>query len=1209
MLMKRLTILLLVLLGTFNSFSQPDTIDQRIFVIGDAGELHGNHHPVIDWLSTHVNWNDEKNTVLFLGDNIYPLGLPLEGDPTHDISKKIIDYQINLVKGKKARGIFIPGNHDWMNGKQGGWAQVVNQQDYINSLNQKNIEAWPHNGCPGPIELVLSDKVVLALLDSQWFLHVHDKPGPGSNCESKTLEEFQTELSEIAAAHPNQLLIVALHHPPYTYGVHGGSYTLKEHIFPFTALSPNLYIPLPIIGSIYPITRGLFGSIQDVGHPLYRTMAGTLKEAVKNHPNTIFVAGHDHSLQLIMKDSVPYIVSGAGVKSTRAKEGKDKIFSDLNLGFSLLEVWKSGKVDVKFYNINSKDITTPTFASSLKTIQAVTKPATLDTTRPIFDPYVVVAANPKLKGNGFKHFMVGKNYRKEWTEPVRLEVLDMSKELGGLTPTKQGGGKQTKSLRVVDGSGREWALRSVEKDPTNAIPPDLRQTFARDIVRDGISASYPYGSLSIEPLSKAAGVPFLHNRLVYLPDDPRLDRFRADFKNMMALMEERLPPGVEKGDNTDEMILKMMKDNDDHVDQKAVLRARLLDNFVMDLDRHEGQWIWATRDTGKGKIYYPIPKDRDQVFYTNQGLLPKFVRKPWFAPELQGFSAKAYNIKTFNKATRNFDRTFLNELTADQWQHQIDTFLSTMTDAVIEEAMSKQPQEIRRFSAAKIAETMKERRKYLGEEMMEYYRFISKIVIITGSNQREKFSITKNNDGSVHVVVNKIDKENKLSSKIYDRVFDPSITKELRIFGLHDDDLFLVEGGNTPIKIRVIGGSGNDEFINNSTGQKVRLYDASFEKNKITGTGSFRENIDNDPQVNRYDRLSYKYDFFNPGIKFEYNVDDGVFLGYEVMYTKQGFRKEPYSMRHYISGARAFNTKSLHFRYDADFIKVFQNTDLLIRSDFRAPVNVTNFFGIGNETKFEEDKNGIQYYRARYNFINASVYFRRHLQSWFRLNFGPTFQHFSLDSTENLGRFVNTEFTGIDHESRYGSNTFIGADARMDINSKNNQMIPTRGFVLDMGVRPLFGLNGGSTVVQANMDMRIFMSLASRTRLVLATRFGWGRNYGDYEFPQAMYLGGTDNLRGYRKQRFAGRSMFFNNTELRVRLFDFNTYLFPGSFGILVFNDVGRVWADGESSNDWHVGNGAGIWVAPIRRFVIAAMVGRSKEEKMIPRVSFGFQF
>src|SRR5690606_4765476 len=153
-----------------------------------------------------------------------------------------------------------------------------------------------------------------------------------------------------------------------------------------------------------------------------------------------------------------------------------------------------------------------------------------------------------------------------------------------------------------------------------------------------------------------------------------------------------------------------------------------------------------------------------------------------------------------------------------------------------------------------------------------------------------------------------------------ERTFHPDITKELRIFGLNDDDRFVVEGGSSPIKIRVIGGSGNDVFVNNSSDGKVRLYDATFEKNSVTG--NFRNKMQNDPQVNRYDRLNFKYNFFNPGFKIEYNIDDGLFLGYEMMYTKQGFRKEPYSMRHYISGARAFNTGSLHFRYDADFIKV-----------------------------------------------------------------------------------------------------------------------------------------------------------------------------------------------------------------------------------------------------------------------------------------------
>ncbi len=48
---------------------------------------------------------------------------------------------------------------------------------------------------------------------------------------------------------------------------------------------------------------------------------------------------------------------------------------------------------------------------------------------------------------------------------------------------------------------------------------------------------------------------------------------------------------------------------------------------------------------------------------------------------------------------------------------------------------------------------------------------------------------------------------------------------------------------------------------------------------------------------------------------------------------------------------------------------------------------------------------------------------------------------------------------------------------------------------------------------------------------------------------------------------------------------------------------------DHENSTDWHVGNGAGIWIAPITRFVITASYTRSKEEKGLPLVTFGFQF
>jgi hypothetical protein len=631
----------------------------------------------------------------------------------------------------------------------------------------------------------------------------------------------------------------------------------------------------------------------------------------------------------------------------------------------------------------------------------------------------------------------------------------------------------------------------------------------------------------------------------------------------------------------------------------------------MDFDRHEDQWRWATRDTGKGKLYYAIPRDHDQAFFTSQGIIPRLASKPWFVPEVQGFRARARNIKTFNRPARNFDRYFLTELDEKAWNQYIDTFLNAMTDEVIEGALRLQPREIHDKNMDWVISKLKQRRKYFRDEMIQYHRFISKWVNVVGSNQREQFTISKNDDGSVHVISNKITKEDNVTSRIYERLFDPKVTDEIRIYGLGGEDRFIITGGTSPIKIRIIGGPGNDSFINNGNGGRVLVYDGVYEQNVISGNPGLRNKISSDPQVNRYDRFNFKYDFINPGVTGGYNIDDGLFLGAQLEVTLQGFRKEPYKTRQYISGMRAFNTGALRFRYEGDWVKVFGHHDLVARADIRAPVNVTNFFGLGNETVFDESKpGGDRYYRARYDFIDASIMLRRQLQSWFRIHYGVGLQHFRVEEASNAGKFLSmAPQNGLDPATLYDANTYAGGHFKLDVNSRNNRVMPTRGAVMDVNVRPMVGLNNGNRLLRTDIDLRIYASLFSFPRIVLASRFGWGKNYGDFDFPQAYYLSGTDNLRGYRRDRFGGRSRMYNNTELRFKIADFSTYLFPGAIGFLVFNDVGRVWMDGESSRDWKVGNGVGVWVAPIKRFVIAAHLTRSKEEKALPYISFGFQF
>lgn len=831
---------------------------------------------------------------------------------------------------------------------------------------------------------------------------------------------------------------------------------------------------------------------------------------------------------------------------------------------------------------------------------------------------IALPASPTFKISGSRSFWMGSNYRKEWKMPVKIPIFNLATEKGGLTPIKKGGGKQTRSLKVQDANGKEYTLRSVRKYVTDeALPPDLRGTFAKDLVADGISASYPYAALSIPALSEAADVPHGNPKLVYIPDDPLLDEYREDFANSMAFFEEKLPDSVKKGYDTDEVAEKLKDDNDNDADQQALLRARLLDMFIMDLDRHELQWNWGAYDNEKGKTFYPIPKDRDQAFYISMGLIPSIARWPWIAPQVQGFRSKAININRFNFAARNLDRFFLNAMNEQDWQNATENFLTKMTDDVIEKALNVQPKEIRDISAPAIIQKLKDRRKYFADEMMQYYRFISQFVDITASDKKELFDITRNEDGSVLVQVFKINSEGAASKKMYEREFDPSATKEIRLYGFGGDDKFNIRGTGDKIKIRMIGGNGDDVFENASASGSNNniVYDLRSENNKVVGK-NMRDKISKDSAVNSYDRLYYKYNQVIPFVSANYNSDDGVFLGVSLKVIRQGFRKTPYKTMHQFAINHSLATNAYNFRYYSEFIGALgKNSDLLFDADIKAPNNTINFFGYGNGSLFNKMSPGKhKYYRARFQLGDISLLIRKRFTPWLSVTVGPTFEFYSFDADQNENRFILKTGTGpgengLDAVSLFSNQSFAGGRLTLGIDSRNSKVLSTKGINWQTTVRVLRGMNDISKdITQLNSDLSVYIPLNHNANSTLAIRFGGGHNFDGFEFYQAQFLGGTENLRGYRKYRFAGRSMAYNNIELRIKLGDFRTYLFPGSLGILVFHDAGRVWVDNDTSDEWHTGYGGGFWISPLKRLVITASYTISKEDKL-PLVTLGWQF
>jgi len=317
---------------------------------------------------------------------------------------------------------------------------------------------------------------------------------------------------------------------------------------------------------------------------------------------------------------------------------------------------------------------------------------------------------------------------------------------------------------------------------------------------------------------------------------------------------------------------------------------------------------------------------------------------------------------------------------------------------------------------------------------------------------------------------------------------------------------------------------------------------------------------------------------------------------------------------HSLAVNHAFSTKAWNFRWNSELIGAFgKNTDILFNADVRSPSTTTNFFGYGNSSFFDKgitnpEKKKHKYYRARYSLGDISLLIRQNFGKKVNITIGPTYEYFHLHQDENFSRYINIPPPNVNPTTLYARQSYAGGIFTLNVDTKNNAVLPTRGITWFTSLRVLRGLNDHSyDVTQLRSDFAFFLLLGKS--VILASRFGAGHNFGDFEFYQSQYLGVLDNLRGFRKYRFAGQSMAYNNTELRIAFGQFTSYLFPSGIGMVVFHDIGRVWFDGTTESDkWHSGYGGGIWIAPMKRIVISAMFTASKESKL-PLIGFGWQF
>ncbi|MDE5417137.1 BamA/TamA family outer membrane protein [Labilibaculum sp. DW002] len=1205
--MKRIIIIYIcVLLSAAAVFAQKKDLTQKpsqvlldhsIFFVGDIGEgpiIDAN----IDMLKRQMNEVNEKGTVVFLGNSIskeYAKETVEEidsGDP-HLVSL------LNSVKDFSGELIFIPGEKEWNQGRKHGWEALMNLETFVEDYLDRGDVFLPSGGCPGPIEIDLTDEVVLLIVDSQWWLHLGDKPE--AECGLENTSDFLILLSDAIKRNKNKKIVFASHHPVYSAGNHGG----------------NFAFPGPV--ELY---RKLFGTPQDFAYPFYKQMRYMARKIGVGHDNLISVSAHDNSLQFAKKDGSFFIVSGSGSKSEYVSQKKMDV-ALREVGFTRLNFYSNNEVWLEFWTVgeNGNKEEHLAYREKLYTKDVPTAEDLLEKYKEICfsDSTITIAASQLYKTDSkLKLKFFGTNYRREWETPIQVPVFDIGKEKGGLKIIKRGGGQQTRSLRLEAKDGKQYVLRSVEKYTEKAIPAGLQGTLAAKIVQDGISESYPYAALAVPKMANAVGVYHTNPKIVYVPDDPRLGIYQDNFKNELFLFEERPKGDMSGWDNfgnsksilsTDKLLAKRFKNSDLRIDETAVLRARLFDIFLNDWDRHDDQWRWASFEREGKIIAKPIPRDRDQVFFYSDGVIPKVMRRKWLIPKFQVFDSIVENVVGLGFNARYFDRNFLQSKVKEDWIAMAEELKSKLSDEVIEESVKGLPIEVYEISGLEITAKLKARREQLTDLAEEFYSFLAKDVDVVGTNDQEQFDINWLADGRLKVETHRLSKKGNKKDLLYSRTFKKEETNEVRIFGLDGKDRFELKGNKeNGIKLRIIGGKGKDKFkLKDTKRRNLSLYDKK--KTNIKGKGQFKNKLGKSSEVNNYDRKSFKYDVVSPGVNLNFVSDDGLILGAGVNVKKQGYNKEPYGALHKFIANYAFAYPSVEVKYSGEFREVYRKTDFLTDVHYNTPNFQGYYYGLGNETKNIKSDDD-RYNRIRMARFEFNSSFRRWLGKNHSIAIGAFYQQLKLKATPD--RFV-TDFSNLDNNlnslTDFSTRKYVGLKVSYLWDSRDNKIVPSRGIYWSSSWKYYNGLKDNDRDFQKmETDLRMYLSFGRPQRTILAMRFGAAHNTKGYSFAQANRLGIKSNLRGYRQERFAGDDMVYQNTDLRLRLARFKSYLLNGEFGILGFNDFGRVWVEDEKSNEWHHGYGGGFWLTPYKLMVVTANFSHSVEDDIFS-IEFKYMF
>ena len=841
----------------------------------------------------------------------------------------------------------------------------------------------------------------------------------------------------------------------------------------------------------------------------------------------------------------------------------------------------------------------------LLALSAVPAAAQKPVTRHAGGDSVMATAGTRYAAGGITRFVLGDTYRDLWTTPIRVPVLDLRRFAGGLSPTKTGGGNQTRSLRFVSPDGTEYVFRLVDKDNTS-FPAGFEHTIIQSISRDQVSAHHPAGAVVAAPLLQAAGVLHPTPILAVMPDDSLLGEFRKEFAGALGSVEV-FPTEPAEGPgfagaagiiDSDSLRSLLEKDATLRIDTRAYLTARLMDAMLGDWDRHGGNWKWARMRSTPEARWVPISRDRDKAFITYGGIVAAAGK---LVPNLMTYDARYPAVRGLTWNSLELDRRLLVGVEKPVWDSVAGELRHRITDPMIDAAVAGMPGEYR-HSAPDLAAKLKQRRDRLPEHAGRFYRYLAAGPDIHATDAADRATILRMEDGSVEVRL-----QSGNDPPWFRRRFHPSETDEIRLYLHGGDDRAVVTGTvSRSMPVRLIGGNGTNALIDSSRvggrANQARFYDVGTVTDVEYGPDTLFNRrpwvkADGGPVLPGRDRGAAA----GPVIGVSAPGDVGLVLRAGVRQTRYGFRVRPYAANTVLTAEYATGASAWRLTGSADRRR--EGTPLHFTALARmSELEVINFRGLGNDTPEDTAGTAAGFYRVQHRQWLFQPALALAVGTRSDLTLGPVFQ-FSTTGPER-GSFISTI-------RPYGFGDFGQAGLRLGLylDERDQARDPHSGLLLDLGATWFPGVwDVESAFGSLSAAAAYYYTVPVPLNPILVLRANARKVLGEFPFHQAAFLGGRGSVRVLDRERYAGDALLGGTTELQVPLGTVPLVL-PFDIGVYGFADAGRVYLDGASPGGWHSGAGVGFWIGILNpSTALTVELGRHRG-RSLTRIKTGLDF